>query len=117
ISQKAAAAGFEWDTIDDVWAKFQEELAEFQHALAHESKAAQQAELGDVVFTLINLARWHDLDPSEAVQGTNQRFIQRLMQIEAVVDRPLADYSLEELEQFWQQAKANLAKERAAKDH
>ncbi len=116
ISQKAAAAGFEWDTIDDVWAKFQEELAEFQHALAHESKAAQQAELGDVLFTLINLARWHDLDPSEAVQGTNQRFIQRLMQIEAVIDRPLADYSLEELEQFWQQAKANLAKERAAKD-
>ncbi len=116
ISQKAAAAGVEWDTIDDVWAKFQEELAEFQHALAHESKAAQQAELGDVFFTLINLARWHDLDPSEAVQGTNQRFIQRLMQIEAVVDRPLADYSLEELEQFWQQAKANLAKERAAKD-
>jgi len=116
ISQKAAAAGFEWDTIDDVWAKFQEELAEFQHALAHESKAAQQAELGDVLFTLINLARWHDLDPSEAVQGTNQRFIQRLMQIEAVIDRPLADYSLEELEQFWQQAKANLAKEQAAKD-
>ena len=116
ISQKAAAAGFEWDTIDDVWAKFQEELAEFQHALAHESKAAQQAELGDVLFTLINLARWHDLDPSEAVQGTNQRFIQRLMQIEAVIDRPLADYSLEELEQFWQQAKANLVKERAAKD-
>jgi len=116
ISQKSAAAGFEWNTIDDVWAKFQEELAEFQHALAHESKAAQQAELGDVLFTLINLARWHDLDPSEAVQGTNQRFIQRLMQIEAVIDRPLADYSLEELEQFWQQAKANLAKEQAAKD-
>jgi len=116
ISQKAAAAGFEWNTIDDVWAKFQEELAEFQHALAHESKAAQQAELGDVLFTLINLARWHDLDPSEAVQGTNQRFIQRLMQIEAVIDRPLADYGLEELEQFWQQAKANLAKEQAAKD-
>jgi XTP/dITP diphosphohydrolase len=116
ISQKAAAAGFEWDTIDNVWAKFQEELAEFQHALAHESKAAQQAELGDLFFTLINLARWHDLDPSEAVRGTNQRFIQRLMQIEAVVDRPLADYSLEELEQFWQQAKATLAKERAAQD-
>lgn len=116
ISQKAAAAGFEWNTIDDVWAKFQEELAEFQHALAHESKAAQQAELGDLFFTLINLARWHDLDPSEAVQGTNQRFIQRLMQIEAVVDRPLADYGLEELEQFWQQAKATLAKERAAQE-
>ncbi|PSB18947.1 nucleoside triphosphate pyrophosphohydrolase [Phormidesmis priestleyi ULC007] len=113
ISQKAAIAGFEWETIEDVWAKFEEELAEFQHALAHESKAAQQAELGDLFFTLINLARWHDLDPSVAVQGTNERFIQRLAQIEAVVDRPLSDYSLEELEAFWQQAKAKLAKERA----
>ncbi len=116
ISKKAAAAGFEWNSINDVWAKFQEELAEFQHALAHEDKAAQQAELGDVFFTLVNLARWHDLDPSEAVQGTNQRFIQRLMQIEAVVDRPLAEYSLDELEQFWQQAKTTLAQERAAND-
>ena len=114
ISQKAAIAGFEWATIADVWAKFQEELAEFQQALAHENKAAQQAELGDLFFTLINLARWHDLDPSAAVQGTNQRFIQRLAQIEAVVDRPLSDYSLEELEAFWQQAKAKLARERAA---
>ncbi len=112
ISQKAAIAGFEWATIADVWAKFEEELAEFHHALAHESKTAQQAELGDLFFTLINLARWHDLDPSAAVQGTNERFIQRLAQIEAVVDRPLSDYSLDELEAFWQQAKAKLAKER-----
>ena len=114
ISQKAAIAGFEWATIADVWAKFEEELAEFRHALAHESKAAQQAELGDLFFTLINLARWHDLDPSAAIQGTNERFIQRLAQIEAVVDRPLADYNLDELEAFWQQAKAKLAKERDA---
>ena len=114
ISQKAAIAGFEWKTIEEVWAKFEEELAEFQHALTHESKAAQQAELGDLFFTLVNLARWHDLDPSAAVQGTSQRFIQRLAQIEAVADRPLSDYSLEELEMFWQQAKAKLARERNA---
>ena len=112
ISQKAAAAGFEWATVEDIWAKFHEELGEFQHALAHESKAAQQAELGDLFFTLINLGRWYDLDPSAAVQGTNQRFIQRLAQIEAIADRPLSDYSLDELEAFWQQAKANLARER-----
>lgn len=111
ISQKAAQAGFEWKTVDDVWAKFHEELAEFQHALNYESKAEQQAELGDLLFTLINLGRWHDLDPSEGLQGTNQRFIQRLMQMESVVDRPLSDYTLEELEQLWQQAKAKLAGE------
>lgn len=110
ISQKAAAAGFEWETIDGVWDKFQEELAEFQEALSTSDKAHQEAELGDLLFTLINLARWSDLDPSAALQGTNQRFIQRLEQMEAVADRPLSTYTLEQLEHLWQQAKARLSK-------
>jgi XTP/dITP diphosphohydrolase len=109
ISQKAAAAGFEWDDVDGVWAKFQEELGEFQEALEQEDKAQQQAELGDLLFTLINIARWYDLDPTDALQGTNQRFIQRLAKMEAIADRPLSDYTLDELEHFWQQAKAQLA--------
>ncbi len=109
ISQKAAAAGFEWDAVDGVWAKFQEELGEFQEALEQEDKAQQQAELGDLLFTLINIARWYDLDPTDALQGTNQRFIQRLAKMEAIADRPLSDYTLDELEHFWQQAKAQLA--------
>ena len=106
ISQKAAAAGFEWDNVDGVWAKFQEELAEFQHAIAHESPARQQAELGDLLFVVINLARWYKLDPSEALQGTNLRFVQRLSHVENLAGRPLSDYTLEELESLWQQAKA-----------
>lgn len=109
ISQKAAAAGFEWENVDGVWQKFHEELAEFQQAIASESKANQEAELGDLLFTLINLARWHDLDPAEALQGTNRRFIQRFAQVEAGCDRPLSTYTLDELETLWQQAKANLA--------
>jgi XTP/dITP diphosphohydrolase len=109
ISQKAAAAGFEWDDVEGVWAKFQEELAEFQEALAEKDKIEQHAELGDLLFTLINIARWYKLDPTDALQGTNQRFIQRLAKMEAIADRPLSDYTLEELEQFWQQAKAQLA--------
>lgn len=108
ISRKAAAEGFEWETIADVWAKFEEELAEFKEALAGTDKAHQEAELGDLLFTLINLARWHDLDPAEAVSGTNQRFIQRLQMMEAVSDRPLGSYTLAELEQLWQAAKRKL---------
>jgi XTP/dITP diphosphohydrolase len=108
ISKKAARAGFEWDSIEGVWGKFEEELAEFQHALAHEEQAEQQAELGDLFFTLIQIARWAGLNPSEALQGTNDRFIQRLEQMEAIADRPLTDYSIAELEAFWQQAKATL---------
>lgn len=111
ISRKAAEIGFEWESIDGVWAKFQEELTEFKEALATTDKAHQEAELGDLLFTVINLARWYDLDPSAALQGTNQRFIQRLEQMEAVADRPLSDYSLEQLEQLWQQAKARLSGE------
>lgn len=112
VSQKAAAAGFEWEEVEGVWAKFHEELEEFQQALEQKDQVEQQAELGDLLFTLINIARWYELDPSEALQGTNLRFIQRLAKMEAFADRPLSDYTLDELETLWQQAKARLAQER-----
>ncbi len=108
ISQKAAKAGFEWETVDGVWDKFTEELAEFKEAIASEDKAHQESELGDLLFTVVNLARWYDLDPSAALQGTNQRFIQRLQLMETIADRPLENYTLAELETLWQQAKATL---------
>jgi len=108
MSQKAAGAGFEWENIDGVWAKFHEELAEFREAIASDDKAHQESELGDLLFTIINIARWYQLDPSAALQGTNQRFIQRLQLMETVADRPLEDYTLAELETLWQQAKAKL---------
>jgi len=110
ISAKAAKAGFEWDTIDDLWDKFREELDEFRQALAHEPQENQQAELGDLLFTLVNLARWYDLDPSEALQSTNRRFIRRFERVEAAAEKPLNEYGIEELETLWQQAKAQLAK-------
>jgi len=92
-----------------VWEKFHEELEEFREAIAHEPHAHQLAELGDILFTLVNIARWHGLDASEALQSTNRRFIQRFEQIETLAGRPLTDYTLEELEAMWQQAKAALA--------
>jgi XTP/dITP diphosphohydrolase len=111
ISQKAAAVGFEWENIDGVWEKFNEELTEFKQALEHETPERQQAELGDLLFSLVQLARWNNLDPEAALQGTNQRFVQRLQKMEAFAERPLSDYTLEELETLWQQAKAQLAQE------
>ncbi|MBE9113581.1 nucleoside triphosphate pyrophosphohydrolase [Nodosilinea sp. LEGE 07298] len=110
ISVKAAKAGFEWDNINGVWDKFHEELDEFRTALASEPKENQQAELGDLLFTLVNLARWYDLDPSEALQSTNRRFIKRFELVEAVAEKPLGEYGIEELEALWQKAKAQLAK-------
>ncbi len=64
-----------------------------------------------MLFVLINLARWYKIDPSIALQGTNQRFIQRLSQVETLAGRPLADYTLNELETMWQKAKAKLAQD------
>ena len=108
ISQKAAAAGFEWENIDGVWEKFEEELGEFKQALREETTQRQEEELGDLLFTILQLARWNNLDPTEALQGTNKRFIQRLLHMETFAERPLEEYSLLELEALWQQAKAKL---------
>jgi XTP/dITP diphosphohydrolase len=108
ISQKAAAVGFEWENIEGVWEKFEEELAEFKEALQTEDKQHQESELGDLFFTLINLARWYKLNPSDALDGTNQRFIQRLSLMENFADKPLQDYTLGELETLWKKAKSKL---------
>ncbi|MEO1342308.1 MAG: nucleoside triphosphate pyrophosphohydrolase [Cyanobacteria bacterium J06635_13] len=108
ISTKAAAAGFEWENVEGVWGKFSEELGEFREALATEDQAHQESELGDLLFTIINLARWYGLDPFAALQGTNRRFIQRLEVMEKFASRPLTEYDLAELESLWQQAKAQL---------
>lgn len=108
ISEKAAKSGLEWDNAEGVWDKFTEELTEFKEALATEDKQHAQSELGDLLFTIVNIARWYGLDPSEALHGTNQRFIERLSKVESLAQRPLNEYTLDELETLWQKAKAEL---------
>lgn len=109
ISKKAARAGFEWKTLDGVWEKVDEELGEFRHALAHESAENQAAEFGDVLFSLMQVARWCEIDPVAALQGTNRRFVERFGLLEQAVDKPLDDHSIEELEALWQRAKQIIA--------
>ncbi|MGB3495514.1 MAG: nucleoside triphosphate pyrophosphohydrolase [Elainellaceae cyanobacterium] len=109
VSKKAAKAGFEWDSVEEVWEKFHEELDEFHRAVESESKARQQSELGDLLLTLVSIARWHGLDPAEALQSTNRRFIDRFAHVEDAAGRSLADFSPEELEELWRKAKADLA--------
>ncbi len=109
ISDRAAAVGFEWENVEGVWAKFEEELGEFKAAIATPDVRHQESELGDLLFTVVNLARWFKLDSERGLAGTNQRFIDRIKQMEAYIDRPLTDYSIGELEILWQQAKQRLA--------
>ncbi len=110
LSKKAAKAGFEWDSLEDVWTKVDEEMAEFHHALAHESKEAQEGELGDVFFSLIQVARWKGLDPAAALQGTSHRFVKRFEKVEDQAEKPMNDYSADELNAFWKKAKQQIAK-------
>lgn len=111
ISKKAAAVGFEWETVEGVWDKYHEEVQEFEEALKSEDKEHQQAELGDILFVLVNLARWYELDTQQALAETNYRFIKRFALLEKACDRPLSEYSLEELENLWQKAKKEIARQ------
>ncbi|MCP9775479.1 nucleoside triphosphate pyrophosphohydrolase [Cyanobium sp. WAJ14-Wanaka] len=118
ISKQAAAAGFEWDDMAGVWAKVNEELDELkeavQEALSSGDKAHAQEELGDLLFTLVNVARWCQICPEEGLAGTNQRFLDRFSRVEAALGGELGGRSIRELEGLWQQAKAQIRAERDA---
>ena len=113
ISRRAAAAGFEWDDLDGVWAKVDEELDELRQALAQGDPAHAETELGDVLFTLVNLARWSNLDPEAGLAGTNRRFLDRFSRVEAALGGELGGRQLAELEAHWRQAKAQIRAEQA----
>ena len=111
ISNKAAKAGFEWEDIDGVWDKVHEELEELKQAVRSGDRGHAQEELGDVLFTLVNVARWCDLDPEEGLAGTNHRFLDRFSRVETALGGDLQGRSISELEALWQQAKAQIKAE------
>jgi XTP/dITP diphosphohydrolase len=116
ISKKAAAAGFEWDAIAGVWDKVHEELHELKEAVASGDKAHAQEELGDVLFTLVNVARWCEIDPEAGLDGTNRRFLDRFSRVEAALGGNLQGRSIRELEGLWQQAKAQIRATQSSDD-
>ena len=111
ISRKAAKAGFEWEDIAGVWSKVNEELEELKDAISSGDKAHAQEELGDVLFTLVNVARWCEISPEEGLAGTNQRFLDRFSRVEAALDGDLEGQSIQKLEELWQQAKQAIRSE------
>ena len=115
ISKQAAAAGFEWDDMAGVWAKVHEELDELKEAVAFGDRRHAQEELGDVLFTLVNVARWCGLDPEAGLAGTNRRFLDRFSRVEKALDGDLKGRSIGELEGLWQQAKAQIRAENTPK--
>jgi XTP/dITP diphosphohydrolase len=113
ISKKAAKAGFEWDDMAGVWAKVHEELDELKEAVISGNPSHAQEELGDLLFTLVNVARWCGIAPEEGLAGTNRRFLDRFSRVEAALHGNLQGHSIDELEALWQQAKADIRAEQA----
>jgi XTP/dITP diphosphohydrolase len=108
IQEKAAGVGFDWENRKQVWDKCEEELDELNEALKKKDKKAIESEMGDVLFSLVNYARFIGVDPSNALEKTNQKFIKRFSYIENEakrIDKNINDLSLGEMENYWQAAK------------
>ena len=108
LQDRAARVGFDWDAVQGVKDKVDEELCELEQA---ENTEERQSELGDVLFSLVNLARWLDVDAESALREANDRFTRRFFEIEkraVELGRRLKDMSVDEMEELWQAAKLDL---------
>ncbi len=108
IQDKVRNVGFDWEKREDVWQKVREELDELESGLNKDDKVRSTDELGDFLFAVINAARLYKLNPDNALEMTNRKFIERFNYIEEHsirVGRPLTEMTLEEMEKLWQEAK------------
>ena len=108
IQEKARNVGFDWENRDDVWNKVREELSELETELKKGDKETSTRELGDLIFSIINAARLYDLNPDNALEFTNQKFIQRFNYIEKKAHESgceLKSLTLEEMDKLWKEAK------------
>ncbi|WP_147805104.1 nucleoside triphosphate pyrophosphohydrolase [Alkalicoccus halolimnae] len=108
LQKKAARVGFDWGEEAPMWSKVEEEIAEWKKELEAGEKQAASEELGDVLFSLVNAARFHKIDPEEALQQTNRKFSRRFRFIEERLvqeNRDIKKESLEDLDKLWEEAK------------
>lgn len=108
IQDKARHVGFDWEEKEDVWKKVREELDELEAELRKEDKEASTKELGDFLFSVINAARLYKLNPDNALEMTNQKFIRRFGYVEQhsiKMGKPLTAMMLEEMDKLWDEAK------------
>ena len=113
IQEKARGAGFDWEEKEQVWEKVEEELGEFKETfvgkdLTDEDRMEAEGELGDLIFSLVNFARFIDLNPETAVERTNRKFIKRFQHLEkraAEIGKALSEMTLAEMDVYWEEAK------------
>ncbi|HLC84082.1 MAG TPA: nucleoside triphosphate pyrophosphohydrolase [Bacteroidia bacterium] len=109
IQEKARAVGFDWEKPEQVWEKVQEEISELKHEIdSKASKEKIEGEFGDVLFSLINYARFVDVNAEDALERTNKKFIKRFQYLEseaAKIGKPLSEMTLAEMDVYWNKAK------------
>ena len=111
IQKRAARAGFDWERMEDVFDKLHEEIDELKEAIADGNEAEVRAELGDVLFSAVNVSRFLGHNPEELLNHNIKKFVDRFQRVEQKVHatgRDFKDYSLEELDRFWEEAKSEL---------
>jgi len=110
LQEKSKQVGFEWENASQVWGKVEEEIGELKSAIAEGNAQHVEEEFGDVLFSMVNYARFLSVDAEHALERTNKKFINRFTQMEVAAakeNKLLHDMSLEEMDQLWNQIKAN----------
>lgn len=108
ISKKAVKVGFEWDCEKTLYDCVFSEFDEFKEACKTKDKEHMEEEMGDILFAVVNLARWNKLDAEQCLLTANKKFIKRFKKMEELAQKPLEEYSFEEFDALWKQAKKEL---------
>ena len=109
IQEKVAGVGFDWEEPNQVWEKVEEELSEFKTEVASGNQDAMESEFGDVLFSMVNYARFLNINPENALERTNKKFSKRFQYLEEKaksINKPLKDMTLAEMDVFWEEAKS-----------
>ena len=108
IQEKVAGVGFDWDHSDQVWNKVEEEICEFKKEIVNKNQDALEDEFGDVLFSLINYARFLNINAENALERTNKKFIKRFQYIEKkanIIQQPISKMTIAEMDVYWSEAK------------
>ncbi|MBR1619550.1 nucleoside triphosphate pyrophosphohydrolase [bacterium] len=108
ISKRAVKVGFEWPNEQSLYDCFYSEIEEFKQAQDEQDKAHMEEEYGDILFAAVNLARWNKIDAEQALLKANKKFEKRFRKMEELATKPLTEYSFEEYDALWKQAKKEL---------
>ena len=112
IQEKVKGVGFDWENKEQVWEKVNEEISELQYEIANANTEEMINEMGDVLFSLVNYSRFINVNPEEALERTNKKFIARFQKMEVYIKndgKQIDQLSFEELDSYWEKAKKNLS--------